>query len=166
MVEVPRSLSDLRSIYKHRLSVLQEKCMRLLIVSSVILHMLHVSHIVEVELETCVFPLWHIICSWSSWSYYSKQIRDVSVCLNNISPGVFLDSIDGTMTLCQFFCDKLDFTHLTVNVSWFFAHYQLPVIMLWMNVLLLKPNSITLASSELAPNMFGAGSKLTPNQLV
>jgi len=30
----------------------------------------------------------------------------------------------------------------------------------------LKPNSITLASSELAPNMFGAGSELAPNQLV
>ena len=30
----------------------------------------------------------------------------------------------------------------------------------------LKPNSITLASSELAPNMFGASSELAPNQLV
>jgi len=29
-----------------------------------------------------------------------------------------------------------------------------------------KPNSITLASSELAPNMFGASSELVPNQLV
>ena len=29
----------------------------------------------------------------------------------------------------------------------------------------LKPNSITLASSELAPNMFGASSELAPNQL-
>ena len=30
-----------------------------------------------------------------------------------------------------------------------------------------KPNSITLASSELmAPNMFGASSELAPNQLV
>jgi len=28
---------------------------------------------------------------------------------------------------------------------------------------LLKPNSITLASSELAPNMFGASSELAPN---
>jgi len=31
---------------------------------------------------------------------------------------------------------------------------------------LLKPNSITLASSELAPNMFGASSELAPNQQV
>ena len=30
----------------------------------------------------------------------------------------------------------------------------------------LKPNSITLASLELAPNMFGASSELAPNQLV
>jgi len=30
----------------------------------------------------------------------------------------------------------------------------------------LKPNSITLASSELAPYMFGASSELAPNQLV
>jgi len=30
----------------------------------------------------------------------------------------------------------------------------------------IKPNSITLASSELAPNMFGASSELAPNQLV
>jgi len=30
----------------------------------------------------------------------------------------------------------------------------------------LKPNSITLASSELAPSMFGASSELAPNQLV
>ena len=29
----------------------------------------------------------------------------------------------------------------------------------------LRPNSITLASSELAPNMFGASSELAPNQL-
>ena len=29
----------------------------------------------------------------------------------------------------------------------------------------LKPNSITLASSELAPNMFGASSELAPKQL-
>jgi len=29
----------------------------------------------------------------------------------------------------------------------------------------LKPNSITLASSELAPNMFGASSELAPNML-
>jgi len=29
----------------------------------------------------------------------------------------------------------------------------------------LKPNSITLASSEMAPNMFGASSELAPNQL-
>ena len=29
----------------------------------------------------------------------------------------------------------------------------------------LKPNSITLASLELAPNMFGASSELAPNQL-
>ena len=30
-------------------------------------------------------------------------------------------------------------------------------------LLQLKPNSITLASSELAPNMFGASSELAPN---
>jgi len=29
----------------------------------------------------------------------------------------------------------------------------------------LKPNSITLADSELAPNMFGASSEVAPNQL-
>ena len=29
-----------------------------------------------------------------------------------------------------------------------------------------KPNSITLAGSKLAPNMFGASSELAPNQLV
>jgi len=29
----------------------------------------------------------------------------------------------------------------------------------------LKPNSITLAASELAPHMFGASSELAPNQL-
>ena len=34
-----------------------------------------------------------------------------------------------------------------------------------LNRVQLKPNSITLASSELAPNMFGASSELAPNQL-
>jgi len=33
------------------------------------------------------------------------------------------------------------------------------------NTVSYKPNSITLASSELAPNMFGASSELAPNQL-
>jgi len=38
--------------------------------------------------------------------------------------------------------------------------------LIWSDNLLLKPNSITLAGSELAPNMFGARSEPVPNQLV
>ena len=36
----------------------------------------------------------------------------------------------------------------------------------YINEVYLKPNFITLAGSELAPNIFGASSELAPNQLV
>jgi len=52
--------------------------------------------------------------------------------------------------------------HEEQKLHFFGPFGSLRAVYVWLNIfsLCLKPNSITLASSELAPNMFGASSEL------